>query len=159
MFKSGSGKILALDKVSFTLEEFTTLGVVGESGSGKTTLAKILLGLIPASSGEIIFNEKLIKDFRKDAQIIFQNPYNSLDPKMRIKDALSEPLVIHKICSRGSLRGRAKELLKIVGLDETCLDRYPAQFSGGSARGFALPGPLPANQNFSFWMNRFLPWT
>ncbi len=138
LFKSGSGKILALDKVSFTLQEFTTLGVVGESGSGKTTLAKILLGLIPASSGEIIFNEKLIKDFRKDAQIIFQNPYNSLDPKMRIKDALYEPLVIHKICPRGSLRGRAKELLNIVELDETCLDRYPAQFSGGQRQRICI---------------------
>ncbi len=138
LFKSGFGKTLALDKVSFTLQEFTTLGVVGESGSGKTTLAKILLGLVPASSGEIIFNEKLIKDFRKDAQIIFQNPYNSLDPKMRIKDALSEPLVIHKICSRSSFRDRARELLKIVGLDETCLDRYPAQFSGGQRQRICI---------------------
>jgi ABC-type glutathione transport system ATPase component len=138
LFKPGPGKTLALDKVSFTLDEFTTLGVVGESGSGKTTLAKIVLGLVPASSGEIIFNEKLIKNFRKDAQIIFQNPYNSLDPKMRIKDALYEPLIIHKICSRGSFKDRSRELLKIVGLDETCLDRYPAQFSGGQRQRICI---------------------
>jgi len=138
LFRSGFGKTLALDKVSFTLDEFTTLGVVGESGSGKTTLAKILLRLVPASSGEIIFNEKLIKDFRKDAQIIFQNPYNSLDPKMRIKDVLYEPLVIHRICSSGAFRDRAIELLRIVGLDETCLDRYPAQFSGGQRQRICI---------------------
>jgi len=138
LFKSAEGKTLALDRVSFLLEEFTTLGVVGESGSGKTTLAKILLKLIPASSGEIIFNEKFIQNFRKDVQIIFQNPYNSLDPKMRIKDALYEPLIIHKICSRQSLKARANELLKAVGLDETCLDRYPAQFSGGQRQRICI---------------------
>ncbi len=138
LFKSGQGKILVLDKVSFSLEEFTTLGLVGESGSGKTTLAKILLGLIPASSGEIIFNQKFINNFRKDTQIIFQNPYNSLDPKMRIKDALAEPLVIHKICPRESLRSRVIDLLKTVGLDENCLDRYPAQFSGGQRQRICI---------------------
>jgi peptide/nickel transport system ATP-binding protein len=138
LFKSPAGKTRALDRVSFTLEEFTTLGVVGESGSGKTTLAKVLLGLIPASSGEIIFNEKLIKDFRKDTQIIFQNPYNSLDPKMRIRDALYEPLLIHKIVSRKDLRFKAGELLNTVGLEETALERYPAQFSGGQRQRICI---------------------
>jgi len=138
LFKSGARKVLALDKVNFALQEFTTLGVMGESGSGKTTLAKILLKLIPPTSGEIIFNAKFIKNFRKDVQIIFQNPYNSLDPKMRIKDALCEPLVIHKICSRASLKNKASELLRTVGLDETCLDRYPAQFSGGQRQRICI---------------------
>lgn len=136
--KAGAGKNLALDKVNFSLREFTTLGVVGESGSGKTTLAKIILGLIPASSGRILFNEKLIVNFRKDVQIIFQNPYNSLDPKMRVKDALCEPLIIHKICPRPALRGKARELLKLVGLDENCLDRYPSQFSGGQRQRICI---------------------
>jgi peptide/nickel transport system ATP-binding protein len=138
MFKSEAGKTLALDKVSFVLDEFTTLGLVGESGSGKTTLAKIILGLVEQSSGEIIFNPKFIQNFRKDVQIIFQNPYNSLDPKMRIKDALYEPLVIHRMCARASLKARAKELLETVGLDETALERYPAQFSGGQRQRICI---------------------
>jgi peptide/nickel transport system ATP-binding protein len=138
LFAKLSGKTLALDNVSFSLEEFTTLGVVGESGCGKTTLAKILLGLIPQSSGEIIFNDKLIKNFRKDVQIIFQNPFNSLDPKMRIKEAFYEPLQIHKICPRSDFKERAAKLLKTVGLDETALDRYPAQFSGGQRQRICI---------------------
>ncbi len=138
MFKSPANKTRALDKVSFILEEFTTLGVVGESGSGKTTLAKVLLGLIPASSGDIIFNKEFIKNFRKDTQIIFQNPYNSLDPKMRIKDALYEPMLIHKTVPRQKLRARAAELLNTVGLDETALERYPAQFSGGQRQRICI---------------------
>jgi peptide/nickel transport system ATP-binding protein len=138
MFKSVAGRTLALDKVSFVLDEFTTLGIVGESGSGKTTLAKIVLGLVPASSGEIFFNDKFIKDFRKDVQIIFQNPYNSLDPKMRVKDALYEPLAIHNILPRQSFRRRATELLNRVGLDESALERYPAQFSGGQRQRICI---------------------
>lgn len=138
MFQAESGRTLALDRVSFTLDEFTTLGVVGESGSGKTTLAKILLKLIPASSGQVIFNSSFIGDFRKDVQIIFQNPYNSLDPKMRIQDALYEPLVIHKICPGKALRDKAVELLKTVGIDDTALDRYPAQFSGGQRQRICI---------------------
>jgi peptide/nickel transport system ATP-binding protein len=138
MFSRTSAKTLALDKVSFVLDELTTLGVVGESGSGKTTLAKIILGLVNQSSGEVVFNGQLIKDFHKDVQIIFQNPYNSLDPKMRIKDALYEPLLIHKICSRGALRDKAGQLLKTVGLDDSALERYPSQFSGGQRQRICI---------------------
>jgi ABC-type glutathione transport system ATPase component len=142
MFMSEKATTLALDKVSFILDEFTTLGVVGESGSGKTTLAKILLALVPASSGEVVFNDKFIKDFRKDVQIIFQNPYNSLDPKMRIKDALYEPFIIHNILPRPSFRSKAAELLERVGLDESALERYPAQFSGGQRQRICIARSL-----------------
>jgi ABC-type glutathione transport system ATPase component len=142
MFSPEAAKIPALDGVSFTLEEFTTLGIVGESGSGKTTLAKILLRLIPASSGTVTVNEAYIKDFRKDVQIVFQNPYNSLDPKMRIKEALYEPLFIHKICPVKAMRQRALGLLKTVGMDESALDRYPAQFSGGQRQRICIARAL-----------------
>ncbi|MDD4940816.1 MAG: ATP-binding cassette domain-containing protein [Candidatus Omnitrophica bacterium] len=142
MFRPQAGRTLALDRVGFTLEEFTTLGIVGESGSGKTTLAKIILGLVPADSGRLVFNDGFIRDFRKDVQIIFQNPYNSLDPKMRIKDALYEPLVIHSICSGKHLRQKAQELLEAVGLDESALDRYPAQFSGGQRQRICIARAL-----------------
>jgi len=133
-----SGKNSALENVSFTLDEFTTLGIVGESGSGKTTLAKIILGLVPASSGEIIFDRQIIGNFRKDVQIIFQNPYNSLDPKMRIKDALYEPLAIHNICPKRYYKERAVKSLKDVGLDEDCLERFPSQFSGGQRQRICI---------------------
>jgi peptide/nickel transport system ATP-binding protein len=142
MFKAEAGRTLALDRVSFTLREFTTLGIVGESGSGKTTLAKIILGIVPASSGQVQFNDGFIRDFHKDVQIIFQNPFNSLDPKMRIKDALYEPLVIHKICTRHSLKDKAVEMLEAVGMDETALDRYPAQFSGGQRQRICIARAL-----------------
>jgi ABC-type glutathione transport system ATPase component len=142
MFRSEAGRTLALDRVSFILQEFTTLGIVGESGSGKTTLAKILLRLVPANSGQVTFNDTYIKNFRKDVQIIFQNPFNSLDPKMRIKDALYEPLVIHSICPRQGLRDKAKEMLEAVGLDETALERYPAQFSGGQRQRICIARAL-----------------
>jgi peptide/nickel transport system ATP-binding protein len=134
--------VKAVDDVSFTLEQFSTLGIVGESGSGKTTLSKILLGLVPASSGQVHFNDAFIKNFHKDVQIIFQNPFNSLDPKMRIKDALYEPLVIHSICPRQGLKDRAIEMLKAVGMDESALERYPAQFSGGQRQRICIARAL-----------------
>jgi len=134
--------VRALDKVSFTLDEFTTLGIVGESGSGKTTLAKIIMGLVPATGGTVAVNPQFIRSFRKDAQIIFQNPYNSLDPKMRIQEALCEPLAIHKIVPARSQKERAAQLLKTVGLDETALARYPREFSGGQRQRICIARAL-----------------
>lgn len=142
MFGPASARTVALDRVNFRLAEFTTLGIVGESGSGKTTLARVLLGLIPADSGTIRFNDAFIGNFRKDVQIIFQNPYNSLDPKMRIKDALYEPLIIHSVCPRREMRAKAAELLRIVGLDEAALERYPSQFSGGQRQRICIARAL-----------------
>jgi peptide/nickel transport system ATP-binding protein len=142
-FMRGTGRLFnALDNVSFKVDEFTTLGIVGESGSGKTTLAKIILGLIPVTSGEVIFNQEMIKNFRKDVQIIFQNPYNSLDPKMRIKDMLFEPLSIHRIAKGNGQLKRAMELLRMVGMDETALNRYPAEFSGGQRQRICIARAL-----------------
>jgi peptide/nickel transport system ATP-binding protein len=142
VFKTKSALVKALDDLSFSMDEFTTLGIVGESGSGKTTLAKIILNLIPVTSGEIIFNPEIIRIFRKDVQIIFQNPYNSLDPKMRIKNMLCEPLAIHKIVPKERLLAKAVELLKTVGLDESALDRYPGEFSGGQRQRICIARAL-----------------
>ncbi|MDD5348372.1 MAG: ATP-binding cassette domain-containing protein [Candidatus Omnitrophica bacterium] len=134
--------VRALDNVSFSLAEFTTLGIVGESGSGKTTLAKIITRLIPATSGQVLVNTDSIRAFRKDVQIIFQNPYNSLDPRMRIRDAVSEPLAIHRIVPPGKFRDRCVELLRSVGLDETALERYPKEFSGGQRQRICIARAL-----------------
>jgi len=142
-FSGRQGRVFnALDNVSLKVDEFTTLGIVGESGSGKTTLAKIILDLIPLSSGAVVFNRELIRDFRKDVQIIFQNPYNSLDPKMRIKDMLFEPLSIHRIAQGKGLMSRAVELLQLVGMDDTALNRYPAEFSGGQRQRICIARAL-----------------
>jgi peptide/nickel transport system ATP-binding protein/oligopeptide transport system ATP-binding protein len=138
LFKSKAGLVKALDGVSFSVQDFTTLGIVGESGSGKTTLAKIILNLIPATSGGVTFNAGIIKNFRKDVQIIFQNPYNSLNPKMRIIDTLIEPLTIHRTVSKKMFKDKVVELLHMVGLEESILSRYPIEFSGGQRQRICI---------------------
>lgn len=142
IFKKEAGVVKALDNVSFVLDKFTTLGIVGETGSGKTTLAKIILKLIPATCGEIIYDTDEIKNFRKDFQIIFQNPYNSLNPKMRIIDILTEPLMIHKIIPARQFKDRVLELLTLVGLDKQALSRYPIEFSGGQRQRICIARAL-----------------
>jgi len=148
IFKKERGTLKALDNVSFSVKEFSTLGVVGESGSGKTTLAKIILKLIPPASGEINFNQEKIKNFRKDVQIIFQNPYNSLNPKMQIGHIIAEPLIIHKIAEKRSITQKATELLKTVGLDESALKRYPIEFSGGQRQRICIARALASAPKF-----------
>jgi len=140
--KSGAGKVKALDDISFTVDALSTLAIAGESGSGKTTLAKIILKLIPPTSGEIVFNREKITNFRKDVQIIFQNPYNSLNPKMRIIDILSEPLLIHQITGRKFFKDKVSELLKMVGLNDDILNRYPIEFSGGQRQRICIARAL-----------------
>ncbi|MFA5361964.1 MAG: ATP-binding cassette domain-containing protein [Candidatus Omnitrophota bacterium] len=138
MFRRSSGVVRALDNVSFSLNEFETLGIVGESGSGKTTLAKIIMKLLPATGGDVRFDASRIGNLRKDIQIIFQNPYNSLDPKMRIIDALAEPLIIHRICPKRMIRQTVSELLELVGLNESALNRLPREFSGGERQRICI---------------------
>ena len=147
-FKSSRGIVKALDDVSFDIEQFKTLGVVGESGSGKSTLAKLILDLIPCTAGTIEFNRELISNFRKDVQIIFQNPYNSLNPKMRIIDIISEPLLIHNIVPRAQTRARAMELIEMVGLDKTTLQRLPIEFSGGQRQRICIARALASEPKF-----------
>lgn len=142
VFKSYSGKLKALDCVSFFLSEFDTLGLVGESGSGKTTLAKIILGLIPADSGQVIFNTEIITNFHKDVQIIFQNPYNSLNPKMKILETIGEPLFIHGIVKRSRIKDEVVRLLETVGLTADMIKRYPKEFSGGQRQRIAIARAL-----------------
>lgn len=141
-FKQEAGLVKALDGVSFSVEELKSVGIVGESGCGKTTLAKIILKLLPATSGEVIFDEQRISNFRKDVQIIFQNPYNSLNPKMRIINIISEPLLIHRIVPAKQRVERVGQLLKMVGLDKPDLAKYPKEFSGGERQRICIARAL-----------------
>lgn len=131
-------EIRAVDGLDFSLNESSTLAVVGESGCGKTTLAKIILKLIEPDSGEITFGPA-IDNLRKDVQMVFQNPYNSLDPLMNIGDIILEPLLIQGI---GNARNRVCDLLKLVRLDEKARNRFPGEFSGGERQRISLARAL-----------------
>ncbi|MFT4112363.1 ATP-binding cassette domain-containing protein [Silvibacterium sp.] len=128
-----------VDDVSFSIAEGETLGLVGESGSGKSTIARMVLGLVEPTSGEVIFDGESVtgaaaremRALRRRMQVVFQDPFAALNPRMRVKDLVAEPLLIHKACPAAEVRPKVTEMLKAVGLDETALERYPHEFSGG----------------------------
>ena len=140
------GNVIAVDGVSFSVNSGETLGVVGESGSGKSTLAKLILRLIPADEGQIFFegvdisrsNEKSLKIFRKKVQIIFQEPYFSLDPRMKIEDILKEPFILDGQKDKNVLDDKVGNLLKAVELDSRFRSRLPQGLSGGECQRVAI---------------------
>jgi oligopeptide/dipeptide ABC transporter ATP-binding protein len=154
--RDGKGLVRAVDDVSLSLAEGETLGIVGESGCGKSTLARLLMRLIEPSEGKVLFQgEDLLslgtaamRKRRRDFQIVFQDPYASLDPRMNIARIVAEPLDIHGVGSRAERAAKVKELLSLVGLDPSAAGRYPHEFSGGQrqrigiARAIALAPKL-----------------
>lgn len=148
--------VRAVDGVSFSILEGETLGLVGESGSGKTTIGRLLLRLLPATKGEIAFEGQNIigmsrgeiRRLRRSMQIIFQDPFASLNPRMTIRDIIAEPLRIHGLASGKEIDERVQELLRLVGLQPYHANRYPHEFSGGQRQRVGVARALAVDPKF-----------
>jgi peptide/nickel transport system ATP-binding protein len=151
-----AGEIRALNDVSLAIEAGETLGLVGESGSGKSTLGRILLRLVEADSGEVIFGGHNVlragaaelRRLRRDMQIIFQDPFGSLDPRMTVEQTVCEPMLVHDHEGRAQRQQRAAELMLAVGLDASALPRYPHEFSGGQRQRIGIARALVLRPRF-----------
>ncbi|MEE8151810.1 MAG: oligopeptide/dipeptide ABC transporter ATP-binding protein [Nitrospirales bacterium] len=151
------GLIKAVDDVSFFIRKGETLGLVGESGSGKTTTGRCILQLDRPTSGEVLFagqdlatlDEAQIRPMRRQIQVIYQDPYSSLNPRMTIGQIIGEPLLVHKIVQgKGESRERVRELLSVVGLNPAMADRYPHELSGGQRQRVGIARALSVEPTF-----------
>ncbi|MGI5935943.1 MAG: ABC transporter ATP-binding protein [Oscillospiraceae bacterium] len=156
-FRTPAGMLHAVDNVSFTLEEGKTLGVVGESGCGKSTLGRVVIGLQDATEGTILFNGRDVtrargrekKELRKNMQLIFQDPYSSLNPRLCVFDLIAEPLRVYRTCrSRDHLRKRVLELMDTVGLARRLAFCYPHELDGGRRQRVGIARALALNPKF-----------
>ena len=160
-FKRVAGYVRAVDDVSFRVYKGETLGLVGETGCGKTTLGLTVLRGYPATAGKIEFqfdgkdsvdvtqlDRQALKAYRRQAQMIFQDPYSSLNARMTVRDIIAEPLVINKLCPRDELDDRVTQMMSVVGLDTHYLKRYPHAFSGGQRQRISIARSLIMNPGF-----------
>ena len=160
-----AGEVRAVDDVSLDIHEGETLGLVGESGSGKSTLGRLILRLIDPTSGAIVFdgidllktNGPEMRRLRRNMQIIFQDPFGSLDPRYRVGDVIAEPLILHgktfhrkvnENLTRDARRQRVRDLLRAVGMDESAMPRYPHEFSGGQRQRIGIARALALRPKF-----------
>ncbi|MCU1302501.1 MAG: transporter ATP-binding protein [Candidatus Sulfotelmatobacter sp.] len=152
-------EVRAVDDVSLDVHAGETLGLVGESGSGKSTLGRLILRLIEPTSGTIRFEDRDLlaasrgemRRLRRDMQIIFQDPFASLDPRYRVEDIIAEPLIVHRKgipANSNAIRGRVVELLRAVGLDDSILRRFPHEFSGGQRQRIGIARALALRPKF-----------
>lgn len=153
-FSKESGYVKAVDGVSFSIKLGETLGLVGESGCGKTTTGMLILRLIEITEGEVLYNGENISDlkddkgFRKIFQVIFQNPYSSLNPRIKIGSMLAEVLRFHKVASGRELKEKVKKILLDVGISPSDADKYPYEFSGGQRQRIAIARAISLNPEF-----------
>ena len=151
-----TGEVRAVDDVSLTIDPGETLGLVGESGSGKSTLGRLLLRLLEPTAGSVRFDGRDVlaasggelRRLRRDLQIIFQDPFASLDPRMTVEAIVGEPLAIHEKGNGRARRAQVVELLRAVGLDESILGRYPHEFSGGQRQRIGIARALALRPRF-----------
>jgi ABC-type glutathione transport system ATPase component len=149
--------VRAVDGVDFSVQPGETFGLVGESGCGKSTVARCILNLLKPTEGEVRFRGRTLADrkaaemraLRRDLQIVFQDPYSSLDPRMTVRASLLEPLEIHRIGSRQEREERIEGLLERVGLGASALRKYPHEFSGVSGSGSGSRGRWPPHPSWS----------
>lgn len=150
----GKTYLKAVDDVSFTINEGETLGLVGESGCGKTTVGRSILGLYTPTAGEVLYNGELVTDknirtMRKNMQMVFQDPYSSLDPRMKVEDIIGEPLdVFHLYENRAERREKILQLMDYVGLNAEHATRYAHEFSGGQRQRVGIARALAVNPKF-----------
>ena len=156
-FKTASGMLHAVDDVTFSIPKGQTLGVVGESGCGKSTLGRTVLGLLDSTDGEICFegeeithvSQEKFHDLRRKMQIIFQDPYSSLNPRMSVGDIIAEPLLIYGLCADKTEReARVKELMQVVGLDQRFINSYPHELDGGRRQRIGIARALALDPEF-----------
>ena len=157
IFQKKIADVKAVDDVTFSINKGEALGLVGESGCGKTTTGRCILQLYKPTSGQVIFNDvdvtalgkKDLRNVRREMQIIFQDPYGSLNPRMTCGDIVGEPLKVHKLTSnKGEYRDRVSELLLTCGLNPYMADRYPHEFSGGQRQRIGIARALAVNPSF-----------
>ena len=153
VLKRTTGQVYAVDGVSFSIDEGETLGLVGESGCGKSTAARVILRLLPATDGTVLFDgvdvnsapRTTLQRLRRDMQIIFQDPYASLNPRMKVSNIVGEPLRIHHIGTEAERKRRVLQLLETVGLTSEHAERYPHEFSGGQRQRIGVARALALN--------------
>ena len=150
LVKRQTGAVRAVDGVTLSVRQGEVLGLVGESGCGKSTLARTILQLVPTTGGTVILNGRPLGGStraemlasRRDLQMIFQDPYASLNPRMTVLATLAEPLIVHGICGPGEVQGHVDELMRIVGLAPRFAQKYPHEFSGGQRQRIAIARAL-----------------